>query len=87
MKINIFSQGEEFRVPKGSLGFSVVVYSVCAIIALSLLVVRRNIKSIGGELGGPKFSKTLSAVVFLLLWVTYVMLSIANSKGWISVEF
>ncbi|XP_035827905.1 sodium/calcium exchanger 3 [Aplysia californica] len=79
-------QGEEFRVPVGSLGFSVIIYSVAAVIALSTLVVRRMIPSIGAELGGPKIPKIISSIVFVSLWVVYIMLSILQTKGIINVS-
>jgi len=34
---------------------------------------------IGGELGGPKLTAYISAVVLILLWFTYVTLSIIKA--------
>ena len=45
-------QGQNyFEVPAGSLGFSVVLFTSCAAIAIMLLVIRRF--AVGAELGGP----------------------------------
>lgn len=62
-----------FVVIAGDLGFSVIVFSICAIICLGLLCLRRKI--CGGELGGPKGLKIVSAVVCVALWFVYVALS------------
>jgi len=59
-----------FMVPAGNLGFSVLVFTICAFVALGILIVRRI--KYGGELGGPPGPKNVSAVLLCLLWVTYV---------------
>merc|ERR1711904_593302 len=62
-----------FAVLAGDLGFSVIVFSICAILTVLLLVGRR--KAFGGELGGPEGPKKGSAVMLVLFWFTYVALS------------
>jgi solute carrier family 8 (sodium/calcium exchanger) len=62
-----------FIVPAGDLGFSVAVYSVLAVVAVILFMIRR--KTYGGELGGPKLHCYLSSVLFGLLWISYIVLS------------
>jgi len=59
-------------VPADSLGFSVGVYTGCALSAVALMLYRR--KSVGGELGGP--GKFPTSLVFAFLWFTYIALSI-----------
>jgi len=66
-----------FVVPAGSLGFSVLVFTVCALLCLALLQVRRIVH--GGELGGPAGSKWASAAVLCALWFVYIALSAMNS--------
>jgi solute carrier family 8 (sodium/calcium exchanger) len=62
-----------FVVKAGTLGFSVAIFSCCAIAAIAMLYVRR--RTIGGELGGPKYNKIFSASFLLLLWAIYVVCS------------
>lgn len=77
--------GGVFKVPAASLGFSVVVYTGCAISAVVILVLRRNLGIFGkAELGGPKVPKILSGIVFIFLWLVYVLLSSFQTKGYIS---
>merc|ERR1711872_685688 len=66
--------GHDFMVPVGSLGFSVTVFCIEALLAIIILFVRRN-PAIGGELGGPKLWKTLSSAIFVFFWCFYVLIS------------
>merc|ERR1712198_439056 len=68
------AQGEVFRVPVGSLGFSVTVFYIEALLAILILLARRS-PVVGGELGGPKLFKTLSSGAFVFFWCFYVMIS------------
>lgn len=62
-----------FVVQAGSLGFSVTVFSICAVVCIGLLQVRRMF--FGGELGGHKVMKWISSFILLQLWVIYIVLS------------
>jgi solute carrier family 8 (sodium/calcium exchanger) len=62
-----------FVVIAGDLGFSVIVFSICACTAIGLLVWRR--KAFGGELGGPQPGRRISSIVLVCLWLVYVALS------------
>lgn len=73
-------------MPAGDLGFSVIIYTIVAIIALAVLIGRRMIPSIGGELGGPTCSKVFCSVLFVFLWVLYVLLSALQTKDIINVH-
>merc|ERR1719354_470637 len=68
------SQGLTFDVPVGSLGFSVTVFCIEALLAIAILLARRS-PAVGGELGGPKSIKTVSAACFVFFWVFYVFIS------------
>merc|ERR1711983_756640 len=68
------SQGESFIVPVGSLGFSVTIFCLEALCAILILLARRH-PAVGGELGGPKFFKTISSSIFVFFWCFYVMIS------------
>merc|ERR1712001_364537 len=68
------SQGEKFVVEPASLGFSVTIFCIEAVIAITLLMIRRN-PAIGGELGGPKAAKTVTSAIFVFLWIFYVLIA------------
>jgi len=68
------AQGLNFVVPVGSLGFSVTVFCIEALLAILILVARRN-PAVGGELGGPKAVKTVTSSIFVFFWVFYVLIS------------
>jgi len=65
--------GGAFVVKAKSLGFSVVVFSSCALTAIMLLLYRRKVY--GGELGGPKPQKYVHAGVLVGLWLVYIAAS------------
>lgn len=65
--------GEDYAVPAGDLVFSVFVFLIVAIICFMILIIRRVV--VGGELGGPSFSKYSSASVCIFLWFVYVFMS------------
>merc|ERR1712079_630773 len=60
------SQGEIFKVEPGSLGFSVTIFCIEALLAIIILMLRRS-PVVGGELGGPKLFKTISSSLFVFL--------------------
>jgi len=66
--------GTTFKVEPGSLGFSVTIFCVFAVIAMAIMVFRRK-PSIGGELGGPRPQKIATMVFFFSLWGGYIILS------------
>ena len=68
-----------FAVPAGDLGFSVGVFTVCALTCLGCVILRRAL--IGCELGGPTWSRYASALFFVLLWFVYIGCSAASSYG------
>nr|KAG5703828.1 hypothetical protein BaRGS_031462 [Batillaria attramentaria] len=72
-------EGRPHYVPAGSLGFSVVVFSTMALLAILILMVRRF--TLGAELGGPKIPKYISGFLLVCLWGSYVLLSILKAKG------
>lgn len=77
-----------FVVDSGTLVFSVIVYTCCAIIAVAFFMVRRFLPIFGNaELGGPKVSKLISSVFFISLWFLYIILSVLQSYGVINSPF
>jgi solute carrier family 8 (sodium/calcium exchanger) len=67
-------KGDVFVVLSGSLGYSVVVFSVCALIALAVLQARRMHPLVQAELGGPTKVKYATSVFLVLLWFVFVVL-------------
>ena len=63
-----------------SLGFSVTIFCAEALVAILILLLRRN-PAVGGELGGPKAVKTVTSSIFVCLWITYVALSAMEAYG------
>ncbi|XP_066291717.1 sodium/calcium exchanger 1-like isoform X2 [Branchiostoma lanceolatum] len=75
------AQGEKFAVPAGSLAFSVMAYSICAILCIILLVIRRIVPAFGrAELGGTPSLKYFSSFLMAMLWVLYIVLAILETK-------
>jgi solute carrier family 8 (sodium/calcium exchanger) len=66
-----------YKVPSGSVAYSVFVFLVVALICFAILILRRIF--IGGELGGPTVSKYISCTVLVCLWVVYIVMSILNA--------
>jgi len=66
--------GHDFVVPVGSLGFSVTVFCIEALLAIIILLLRRS-PAVGGELGGPKSIKTITSGIFVFFWCFYVLIS------------
>merc|ERR1711998_633277 len=71
--------GNEGNYPMaaGSLGFSVVIFCICAITCIFCLYLRRGLY--GAELGGP-WSRQFG-FFFFSLWMTYVVISSLETKG------
>lgn len=67
-------KGKTFRVDPGSLAFSVTLFTIFAFFCMGVLMLRRR-PSIGGELGGPRIPKILTALLFFGLWFLYVLFS------------
>merc|ERR1711972_751585 len=62
-----------FIVEAGDLSFSVVVFLSCSCVCMFLLFGRRKV--CGGELGGPKVPKAVSAMCLMVIWFVYVAVS------------
>ncbi|XP_044728883.1 sodium/calcium exchanger 3 isoform X2 [Chrysoperla carnea] len=72
--------GNKFRVNPGNLAFSVTIFCTEAFICISILLVRRT-KCVGGELGGPKLCKWITAFFMFSLWLFYLLMSILEVYG------
>jgi hypothetical protein len=63
-----------------SLAFSVTLFCTEAVIAIAILLIRRN-KAIGGELGGPPLAKYVTATALIGLWLIYLIASSLEAYG------
>jgi len=83
--------GEAYFVPAGSLGFSVVVFIVCAVLCIICLLVRRC--KVGGELGGSRNGRIMSLIFLASLWFIYIIMSVlqayevGGAENWESLTF
>lgn len=59
-----------YKVPAGSLTFSVIIFLICSLFCFIILVGRRIVY--GGELGGPEPMRTITGYLCFLLWLIYV---------------
>ena len=81
-------QGKPFIVIDDALGFSVMLYSITAILAIILLMLRRKLNIFGNaELGGAVTPKYVSGIILVLLWLTYVLLSSLQAYDKITAPF
>ena len=69
--------GGGYYVPAGSLGFSVVVFIICAVLCIICLLFRRF--KIGGELGGSRNGRIISLIFLVTLWFIYIIMSILQA--------
>ena len=81
MPFNQNLANEELRrryyVPGGALGWSVLVFVVCAITCIIFLMIRRY--TVGGELGGGAVGRWASCVFLVGLWFLYIGMSILQN--------
>jgi solute carrier family 8 (sodium/calcium exchanger) len=70
------NQGD-YPMAAGSLGFSVVIFCLCACTCIATIYLRRAL--FGAELGGPM--STATGLFFMGLWVTYVVVSSLETEG------
>ncbi|CAF0808717.1 unnamed protein product [Rotaria sordida] len=76
------SKNLPFTVKAGDLSFSVLVFSVCCVISMTVLILRRYLSVFGkAELGGPTIPKYLCSIFFILLWIGYLTLSGLQAYG------
>ena len=67
---------EGFLVPGASLSFQLLLYTICAVLGFTLLIVGRNLQIFGqAELGGGAWPKYLSSTFLFSLWVIFFILT------------
>ena len=62
-----------YEQPAGALAFSVCIFLVCSVFCFVILGLRRC--AVGGELGGPEPTRTVTAILCFLLWIVYLVVS------------
>jgi len=72
-----------FVVLSGDLGLSVIVFTICAIITISMILVRRKY---GQELGGNKTGAYGCAVFLVFLWMIYIIMSCLSTYGFVQLK-
>lgn len=72
-------QAGTYPMIAGSLGFSVILFCVCAVTCISFLYVRRFI--FGYELGGNSLPRNLTGLFFIGLWMIYIVVSSLEVEG------
>ncbi|CAF4621678.1 unnamed protein product [Rotaria sp. Silwood1] len=76
------SKNLPFTVKAGDLSFSVLVFSVCCVLCMIVLILRRYLGVFGkAELGGPAIPRYLCSTFFILLWIGYLTLSGLQAYG------
>ena len=65
-----------------------LLYSIAAILAIALLMLRRKLAIFGNaELGGTVGPKYVSGAILVALWFSYVLLSSLQAYGKITAPF
>ena len=77
-----------FKIEDETLGYSVMSYAMTAILAMTLLTLRRKLAFFGqAELGGPSGPKYFSGIILLFLWFSYILLSSLQAYDHIKVPY
>ncbi|EDQ85952.1 uncharacterized protein MONBRDRAFT_38586 [Monosiga brevicollis MX1] len=76
------SQGTTFVVAEGTIAFSVVLFSIFALVWYAVLMLRRGTAAVGGpqslqgaELGGAQPYRNVTTGLFVGMWLLYIILS------------
>lgn len=73
-----------FVVRKGDLGLSVIVFTICALLTIALLLVRRAVGR--QELGGNRPFALASAAFLVCLWFLYIIMGTLAMYGFIVLD-
>jgi len=68
-----------YQVPAKGLTLSVIMFLCCCLVGVALLIVRRI--CVGGELGGSKCGRVVSAFILVSLWLAYVVVCTLGQYG------
>ena len=76
------SKGQPFVHPAKGLDLSVALFLVVSLIGITILIIRRFL--VGGELGGGATGRYVSAIIYFMLWFTYIVVSTLAQYGYLS---
>lgn len=62
-----------YKVPSKGLDLSVALFLCCSVVAVLIMTGRRI--CLKGELGGSKSGRMVSAIAYVMLWLTYIVVS------------
>jgi len=79
------SNGNTFKIAGGALAFSVLLFTIFAVVWFFVLTVRRYV--VGGELGGSGIMKWGTVVLFVTMWFMFILLVSLVEYGDIDVPF
>lgn len=71
--VNTLGEENGYRIPKGALEFSVIVFLCVAIVCFVVYAARRV--WVGGELGGTPTGKYVSGCFLFFLWFIFILMS------------
>ena len=80
----IYSGDTPYEVPSKGLDLSVVLFISCCLVGVCILIFRRCY--VGGELGGSKQGRLVSAIMFISLWFIYIIFSCLGQYDVISIS-
>ena len=80
----IYSGDTPYKVPAKGLDLSVVLFISCCLVGVCILIFRRCY--VGGELGGSKQGRLISAIMFITLWFIYIIFSCLGQYDVISIS-
>ncbi|XP_050540521.1 sodium/calcium exchanger 3-like isoform X2 [Daktulosphaira vitifoliae] len=71
-----YFNNSNFLILTNEIDINVFVYCTVAILAIAVLIIRRNVKFFGrAELGGPQNGRLLTAFIFITLWLIYILIT------------
>jgi solute carrier family 8 (sodium/calcium exchanger) len=74
-----WKNGTIFRVQAGSLAGSLTMFLIGSVICIAILAIRRKHSKIRAELGGPTSTKYLTALMFVIIWVFFIIYNVLDT--------
>jgi len=74
--LDVYPQGSKLVFVGGGFGPVCLFLAWIITLAIALLAIRRHVKSVGAELGGPRRALRSSSIFLVLLWVVFVSVAV-----------